>query len=53
MKFNITKRDLKVFILGILTALAIGFIINWEDNMADIKDGTKQGKLHYEESKNN
>ena len=53
MKFNITKRDFKIFILGILTALAIGFIINWEDNITDIKDGAKQGQLDYEESKNN
>ena len=37
MKF--TKRDVKIFIAGVVTFMIINIAWNWEDNLQDFKDG--------------
>ncbi|MFO8147571.1 MAG: hypothetical protein R6U03_09305 [Gillisia sp.] len=44
MKFNINRRDLKFFALGILTAFIFSAIYNWEDTVGSIKEGYSQGQ---------
>lgn len=43
MKLNITKRDIKFFILGIISLIIIQFICDWNHNIKDIKQGFKDG----------
>ena len=38
-KPNITKRDIKVFFLGVLTVIVVDLVINWEENKQDFLDG--------------
>ena len=40
---NIGKRDIKVFALGLLTAIVIDFVWNWNQNMQDMKDAYNEG----------
>ena len=39
MKFNITKREIRFFFLGILTLLLIDSAYNWKDFVKGFKDG--------------
>ena len=39
MNFNITKRDVKFFIAGVITFLVISFVWDWENNIQSFKDG--------------
>ena len=45
MRFNITSRDFKFFILGIFAAFIFSVIYDWEGNMESFKKG-------YEDSLN-
>lgn len=47
MKFNITRRDFKFFILGILAAFTFSVIYDWEDNVASFKKGYEDGRGGY------
>jgi hypothetical protein len=47
MKITITKRDVRVFFLGILTILFLELVLNWEENVKAMKEGYKAG---YEEA---
>ena len=38
-KTNITKRDIIVFFLGVLTVIVIDLFVNWEENKQDFLDG--------------
>jgi len=49
MKIKITKRDVRVFILGILTVLFLEFVLNWEENVKAMKESYKEG---YEAARN-
>lgn len=40
---KITKRDVFVFIFGMLTWMSLELIYNWEDNMKDFKKGWQYG----------
>ncbi len=40
---NITKRDVKFFIFGVLTVLIINTIMNWEDHKKSFKEGFNDG----------
>ena len=42
-KINITKRDLLFFFIGIAFTVLIGFILNWESNIKDFKEGFNEG----------
>jgi hypothetical protein len=43
MKFNITSRDIKFFILGILGAFIFITIYDWEENVESFKKGYEDG----------
>ena len=44
MKFNIKKRDLKFFALGILVAFIFSAIYNWEGTVESIREGYSHGQ---------
>lgn len=46
MKSKITKRDIRIFFLGILSMILLNLVLNWEENINDFKDGL-QG-AHYD-----
>jgi hypothetical protein len=39
---NITKRDIKIFLLGMLAMFLIEVIINWEDAVRGFNEGFGQ-----------
>jgi len=41
---NITKRDVKVFLLGVLVVIAIDTIINWPDAYVSFMKGFNDAK---------
>ncbi len=41
---NITKRDVKVFLLGVLVVIAIDTIINWPDAYNSFMEGFNGAK---------
>ena len=41
MKIN--KRDVKFFILGIVTAMLVGLLLDFDNNIKDFKDGFMNG----------
>lgn len=43
MKIKITKRDVRVFFLGILTVLFLELVLNWEENIKAMKMSYKEG----------
>jgi len=43
MKIDISKRDIRVFVLGLLTTVVIDFVWNWNQNIQDMKDGFNEG----------
>jgi len=49
MKIKITKRDVRVFFLGILTVLFLEMVLNWKENVKAIEEAYKEG---YEAAKN-
>jgi hypothetical protein len=51
MKINITSRDIKFIIIGIITAFIFVTIYDWKDNVKAFKEGTAEGKIDYEKSK--
>jgi hypothetical protein len=38
-KINITKRDIIVFFIGVLTVIVIDIFINWEESKQAFLDG--------------
>ena len=52
MKNKFTARDLKIFLFGVVTTLAVVFLFNWQDSMTDVKEGLEQGPADYEASRN-
>lgn len=44
MKFNITSRDIKFFILGILASFIFTTIYDWDDNVEAFKKGFEDGR---------
>jgi len=44
-KINITKRDIKVFFLGVLTVLIIDLVIDWENNKQAFIDGYNSARI--------
>ncbi len=40
---NITKRDVKIFFLGILAMLLIEVVFNWDGTVGDFMRGVKGG----------
>ena len=40
---SIRKRDIRVFVLGLLTAIVIEFFWNWDQNIQAMKDGYRDG----------
>lgn len=44
MKFNITGRDFKFFILGVFAAFIFSVIYDWEDNVESFKKGYEDGR---------
>lgn len=46
---NITKRDLKAFLLGFATMLLIELALNWDDLEQGFKDGYNGGKPYPKE----
>ncbi len=53
MKINITSRDIKFFILGILGAFIFATIYDWEENVESFKKGFEdsRGGEEYGKSK--
>ncbi|WP_157893332.1 hypothetical protein [Salegentibacter sediminis] len=51
MKFKLTSRDFKFFILGLLAAFAFSTIYNWEENVESFKKGYADGRQDYELSR--
>ena len=47
MKFS--KRDVKIFIAGVVTFMIINIAWNWEENLQDFKDGYNAG---YNDARN-
>jgi hypothetical protein len=41
MKKKITGRDMKFFLLGLLTFFLIELVWNWDNNVKDFMDGFK------------
>ena len=41
---KITSREIKFFVLGLLTSLIIDFVWNWNENMQSGKEAFKQGQ---------
>jgi len=39
MKFNITTRDIKFFVLGLLAVFIFVTIYDWEENVKSFKEG--------------
>lgn len=52
MKFNIKKRDIKFFLLGVLAAFIFATIYDWEDNVKSFKAGYRDGLNAYENDRN-
>lgn len=52
MKFNIKKRDVKFFFLGVLAAFIFATIYDWEDNVKSFKAGFNDGRKAYEIDRN-
>lgn len=52
MKFNITARDIKFFVLGLFAVFIFVTINDWEDTVKAFKEGAAHGKTDYEKSKN-
>ena len=46
---NISKRDIKFFVAGLIAAMIISFIWDWEKNIQDMKDGYSAG---YNDARN-
>ena len=44
MKFKITKRVVKFFIVGVITFLVISFVWDWDNNVQAFKDGYNDGR---------
>ena len=44
MRFNITRRDIKFFILGILATFIVITIYDWEENVEAFKKGYEDGR---------
>ena len=44
MKFNITRRDFKFFILGVFAAFIFSVVYDWEDNVKAFKNGYEDGR---------
>ena len=40
---NITKRDIKVFLIGMLAMLLIEAVYDWDSTIRGFKDGYKSG----------
>ncbi|SDS66514.1 hypothetical protein SAMN04487764_2751 [Gillisia sp. Hel1_33_143] len=51
MKINITSRDIKFIVIGVITAFIFVTIYDWEDNVKAFKEATADGKIDYEKSK--
>ncbi len=47
-KTKITKRDVIVFFLGILTVIIIDLFVNWEENKQDFFDGYNSVRIDRE-----
>jgi hypothetical protein len=45
---KITSREIKFFVLGLLTSLIIDFVWNWSENMQIGKEAFKEG---YEDAR--
>ena len=41
---KITSREIKFFVLGLLTSLIIDFVWNWSENMKEGKEAYEQGQ---------
>ncbi|MGL4519498.1 MAG: hypothetical protein ACRCUJ_07435 [Phocaeicola sp.] len=41
---KITKRDVYVFLLGMLTWMSVELIYDWENNVKDMKRGWEDGR---------
>ncbi len=39
MKTKISKRDLRFFLLGILSMILLDLILDWNENISDFKEG--------------
>jgi len=50
MKFNITSRDFKFFIIGLLAAFIFETIYDWEENVESFKKGYIEGNQDYDNS---
>jgi len=46
---KITKRDIKVFLLGMLTFLLLETVFYWDEAVADFKEGFRDGTISYQE----
>lgn len=49
---NITKRDIKVFILGMLTFLCLQIAFNWDETIGAFVSGVKDGYKQEQENSN-
>ncbi|MGB7841628.1 MAG: hypothetical protein WBL21_02475 [Salinimicrobium sp.] len=47
MKFDIKARDIKFFILGLLTAFIFAVIYDWDNNKKAFKEGYEAGRHAY------
>jgi hypothetical protein len=47
-KPQITKRDVKIFFLGMATMLLIILIYEWDDAMAGLKGGYDSARIEHE-----
>jgi hypothetical protein len=50
---NITKRDVKVFLLGMLALFLIEFALDPKQMIGDFVDGFKEGYSNYSAGKKN
>ena len=44
-KTKITKRDVIVFFLGILTVIIVDIFVNWEENKRDFLEGYNSARI--------
>ena len=44
-KIRITKRDIWVFFLGVLTVIIFDLLTNWEENKQDFLDGSNSVRI--------
>lgn len=46
---RITKRDIKVFLLGMLTFFLLETVFYWDEAVADFKSGFEAGSKAFQE----